>query len=156
MKKLIKHLFIGMQSRPVMLLLSIITLFFSYVVLKDMYTFLFLSNYSSYTPAQVEDMEMIVDGYAGFLVACQEEDKTTTLDKEGSISVVVSTKHLNDSFDVMSVTTETFKKNKSVSVKVTYDTIPTLGKFKTEAEDSLGNVKEVTIPKEYEFYVTLK
>lgn len=34
-----------------------------------MYAFLFLNTYTTYTPEQVEDMEMIVDGYAGYLVA---------------------------------------------------------------------------------------
>lgn len=102
---------------------------------------------------------MIALVFIAFFSSCvdnRQEDRTTTINKEGSIEVVVSTAHLNDSLDVMSITTETFKKNYSVSKKVFFDTIPSLGKFKAEAEDSVGNVKEVTIPKDYEFFVTLK
>ena len=86
----------------------------------------------------------------------QKEDVTNSINKEGSVTVVLSTSHLNDSFDLVTTKIEVYKANVKVRDYVTIDTVPSLGKIKTEAEDNDGNTKEVIVPKEYEFFVTLK
>jgi hypothetical protein len=46
--------------------------------------------------------------------------------------------------------------NKEFKTVLYRDTIPALGKKETEAENSDGDIKKVTIDKAYEIYITIK
>lgn len=90
------------------------------------------------------------------LTSCEPIDPEANFSKEGSIEVVMSTKHLNTSSDIADFEIKVYKNGSLVKSKHVTDTIPSLGTTTQEAEDNEGNTKDVTIPKDYEFYVTSK
>lgn len=91
------------------------------------------------------------------LTACDDHsDKTTTLNKKGGIEVSLSTAHLDTAKDLL--TTHYIVWDNGVKVKEfdKRDTIPALGMATTEGEDDNGNNQDITVKKDYEFYVTVK
>jgi hypothetical protein len=91
--------------------------------------------------------------------ACGEEKKgnddrvqTQDISKDGAIETVVSTEHLNDTFDIMTTTHKIWKNNAIVKEVIYLDTLPALGK--TSLENTEGESKVVN--KDYEFYITVK
>ena len=88
-----------------------------------------------------------------FLVSCgSSEDKVKTIDKDGAVAVQLSTKHFDMDRDIVVSTYEIWKKNQLVTTYTKYDTVPSLGMMTSEDE----NGDAVRVPKEYEFYITLK
>ncbi len=90
--------------------------------------------------------------------SCNEpkEDITNDIDKNGSIESSVLVEHINDSFDVL-ITRHKVWSNNSVSKDIYYrDTIPSLGKIYTTAENSEGDEQRVQVNKDYEVYITIK
>jgi len=90
--------------------------------------------------------------------ACDDnnDDKAKTVDKNGSIEVSLSTRHLDSLKDL--VITHYIVWNKGTRVKEfdKRDTIPSLGNFVTEGENGNGDTQNLNVRKEYEFYVTVK
>jgi hypothetical protein len=91
--------------------------------------------------------------------ACGEEKKesddrvqTKDISKDGAIETVVSTEHLNDTFDIMITTHKIWKNNAQIKEVIYRDTLPALGK--TNLENTEGESK--TVNKDYEFYITVK
>jgi hypothetical protein len=74
------------------------------------------------------------------------------MSKDGAIETVVSTEHLNDTFDIMITTHKIWKNNAQIKEVVYRDTLPSLGKI--SAENTEGESKVVN--KDYEFYITVK
>jgi hypothetical protein len=74
------------------------------------------------------------------------------MSKDGAIETVVSTEHLNDTFDIMITTHKIWKNNAQIKEIVYRDTLPSLGKM--NAENTEGESKVVN--KDYEFYITVK
>jgi hypothetical protein len=91
-------------------------------------------------------------------IACggekEKEDRIQLKDmsKDGAIETVVSTEHLNDTFDIMITTHKIWKNNAQIKEVVYRDTLPSLGKM--SAENTEGESKVVN--KDYEFYITVK
>ena len=84
----------------------------------------------------------------------ENEDRVQTKDisRDGAIETVVSTEHLNDTFDIM-ITTHKIWKSNVVAKEVVYrDTLPSLGKINSENTEGVSKM----VDKEYEFYITVK
>lgn len=86
------------------------------------------------------------------VVSCGNDDKVKDIEKDGAIAITFSSAHLDKDHDVITSKYEVWKSNQMINTFFRYDTVPALGKMDTEDED--GNV--VSVPKEYEFYITLK
>ncbi|WP_259067407.1 hypothetical protein HDF24_12520 [Mucilaginibacter sp. X4EP1] len=91
------------------------------------------------------------------LTACDDHsDKTTTLNKKGGIEVSLSTAHLDTTRDLLTTHYTVWDKGIKVKEFDKRDTIPALGMATTEGEDDNGNNQDITVKKDYEFYVTVK
>jgi len=95
-----------------------------------------------------------------FLAACDDDNnddsKAKEVDKNGSIEVSLSTQHIDSLKDVL--TTHYIVWNKGAKIKEydVRDTIPTLGAAQTEVENDNGDTQDAKIPKDYDFFVTVK
>jgi uncharacterized protein YjbK len=90
--------------------------------------------------------------------ACGEkrnDDIVKEPNKEGSIETVVSVKH-DKNFDILTTTHKIWVKNKLDTVLIKIDTLASLGTTLAEGEDENGNAKKALVPKDYEFYITVK
>jgi len=90
--------------------------------------------------------------------ACGErknEDIVKEPNKEGSIETVVSVKH-DGNVDILTTTHKVWVKNKLDKILVKVDTLASLGTVLAEGEDEKGNAQKALVPKDYEFYITVK
>lgn len=91
------------------------------------------------------------------LSSCEESgDKVSKPKKDGTIEYVITNTMLPDGRFLLKTETKVFAKDTLSKQIVCMDTLPSLGTITTEGEDSLGNVKKFTLPKEYEFYITVQ
>ncbi|MEO6521415.1 MAG: hypothetical protein ABIN91_07055 [Mucilaginibacter sp.] len=93
-----------------------------------------------------------------FLAACDDDngDKAKEVDTKGSIAVTLSTQHIDSLKDLVTTHYVVWKQGAKLKEFDVKDTIPSLGKTKTEGEDDDGNTKDMVIPKDYDFFVTVK
>ena len=92
------------------------------------------------------------------IAACGEkrnEDIVKEPNKEGSIETVVSVKH-DKGFDILTTTHKVWVKNKLDKVLIKVDTLTSLGTTLAEGEDENGHTQKAMVPKDYEFYITVK
>jgi hypothetical protein len=94
------------------------------------------------------------------LISCENteknEDITNTVNKDGAIETAVKVEQLDSLRDVL-ITTHAVWKDNAIIKNIEYrDTVPSLGMKRTVAENADGDMKDVTIKKEYEIYITVK
>jgi FlaG/FlaF family flagellin (archaellin) len=91
------------------------------------------------------------------LFSCKEEneDVVNQPTKDGSIEASVSTKHAG-SVDILTTEYKVWVKGKVEKEFTKIDTLKSLGTTKEEGEDSEGNTQEVTVPKDYEIFISVK
>jgi hypothetical protein len=91
------------------------------------------------------------------LSACDEnDDQVKTVNKNGGIEVSLSTTHIDSLKDLLTTHYIVWRKGIKVRAFDKKDTVPSLGKFTTEGENDNGDTRDVTVKKDYEFYVTVK
>ena len=97
------------------------------------------------------------------LVACGNEDnsnddkvQTKDISRDGAIETVVTTEHLNDSTDLLVTSHKIWKNNLMIKETSHTDTLPSLGTMQSEVKDEKSEVKNATLKKDYEFYITVK
>jgi hypothetical protein len=92
-----------------------------------------------------------------FLMAsCSDDKPVTELTKDQSIEVVFDTKSLSDTAVVLTTKKNIYLKGTMIKSIITTDTLPFPGMKTEEVEDDNGETKNVTMPKEYEFFITVK
>lgn len=98
---------------------------------------------------------MLMAGIA--LMSCenQNEDVVKAPNKDGSIETVITVTHEKD-FDLLTTTHKVWVKGSLDKHIVKIDTLKNLGSTTQEGEDSDGNTKNISVPKDYEFYITVK
>jgi hypothetical protein len=84
----------------------------------------------------------------------QNEDIVQEIYKDGSIETIVSVKH-EKNYDVLTTTHKVWVNNNLNKTIIKHDTLPTLVITKQEVEDESGNVQMLSVPKDYEFYITV-
>ncbi len=91
-------------------------------------------------------------------VGCKDEneDITNTVNKNGSVETAVHITHIDSSHDEMITTHKIWVKNNVYKTVEYRDTLPSLGIENTEAENEDGDTKRVSVPKDYEIYITVK
>ena len=94
---------------------------------------------------------------AVYFSSCKQknEDIVKEPNKEGSIETVVSVKH-EEGFDILTTTHKIWVKNKLDKTLIKVDTLTSLGTTLAEGEDDKGNAQKALVPKDYEFYITVK
>jgi hypothetical protein len=103
--------------------------------------------------------KLLLIGFGSVLLlsACDKnEDQSNTVDKNGSVEVVLSTRHIDSLKDELTTHYKVWRKGSIVSEYAKRDTIPGLESYKTEGEDDNGNTQNVKVKKDYEFFVTVK
>ena len=90
------------------------------------------------------------------ICSCSEkEPAVATLKKDKAIEVTFETQRLGDSAVLLLTHQNVYIKGNLIKTLVKRDTLPALGdSIQTIEED--GNDKTVRLPKEYEFFVTVK
>ena len=93
-----------------------------------------------------------------FLSACDDDtnDQAKQVDRNGSIEVSLSTAHIDSAKDLLTTHYKVWRKGIIVREFDKKDTVPSLGKFATEGENDNGDTQNVTVKKDYEFFVTVK
>ena len=93
-----------------------------------------------------------------FLVACDEgsEDKTQTITKNGSLETEIGVTHLDSLHDIITTKHKTWVGGNNTNSFIHIDTVSSLGMKKEEAENENEETMEVTIPKDYEIFITVK
>lgn len=84
----------------------------------------------------------------------QNEDIVQDINKDGSIETIVTVKH-EKNYDVLITTHKIWVSNILGKTIIDQDTIPSLGETTQEGEDENGNTEMITVPKDYEFYITV-
>jgi hypothetical protein len=90
--------------------------------------------------------------------SCKEknEDITHEINKNGAVETSVTIEHINDSSDVLITKHIVWIKNIAYKTIYSHDTIPALGMENTNAENSDGDKKQVSVKKDYEIFITVK
>jgi hypothetical protein len=91
-------------------------------------------------------------------MACNNdnEDITDTVNKNGSIETSVKIDHLDSARDVLITSHKVWVKQQEYKTIEYRDTLPALGVENTEAENEEGDTKRVSVPKDYEIFITVK
>ncbi|MDB5125330.1 MAG: hypothetical protein JWP94_3459 [Mucilaginibacter sp.] len=99
-------------------------------------------------------------GFAFILLFCacnnENSDQVKQVDKNGSIEVSLSTAHIDSAKDLLTTHYTVWRKGVKVREFDKKDTVPSLGQFTTEGENDNGDIKDVNVKKDYEFFVTVK
>lgn len=92
-----------------------------------------------------------------FLTACDDDnDKAKEVDKKGSIEVTLSTTHIDSLKDLVTTHYIAWRRGAKIKEWDVKDTVQSLGVGTTEGEDNDGNTKEMVLPRDYDFFVTVK
>ena len=97
-------------------------------------------------------------GISACLMACKEEveeDIVIVPNKDGAIEIVHKLDH-TDSFDIHITTSKVWVKNQIVKTTVVSDTLPSLGSTTEDAENMDGETIVTSVPKQYEFYISVQ
>jgi hypothetical protein len=93
----------------------------------------------------------------GFFSCTKEpEDKTQTINKDGAIETVIGVEHLDATHDILTTKHITWVGGTMTKTIEHIDTIASLGMKKEEAVNDQDESMVVTIPKDYEIYITVK
>ncbi|OCX51543.1 hypothetical protein BEL04_16085 [Mucilaginibacter sp. PPCGB 2223] len=92
------------------------------------------------------------------LAACNNDDdgKAKEIDKKGSIAITLSTAHIDSLRDEVVTHYQVWRKGVVIKEYDKRDTIQSLGTGVTEGEDDNGDTKTMNVPKDYDFFVTVK
>jgi hypothetical protein len=100
---------------------------------------------------------ILIAAIAVFLSSCKpNSDRTKQIEKDGSVEVVLSVKHLDSNHDLIKSEQTTWIHNYPAKKSVWVDTIPSLGDTFEQAEDDDGNDTSVIVPKNYQLFITVK
>ncbi len=92
-----------------------------------------------------------------FLASCDnDDDKAKAVDPKGSIAVTLSTNHIDSLRDVVTSHYVVWRNGIIAREFDVKDTIPGLGTKITEGENDNGDTKTMVVPKDYDFFVTVK
>ncbi len=85
----------------------------------------------------------------------QNEDIVKAPNTDGSIETILKVNH-HEKFDVLTAQYTVWVKGKVSKIITTNDTLPSLGSTTQVGENDNGDTKSVTLPKNYELYITVK
>lgn len=86
----------------------------------------------------------------------ENEDVTDSVNKSGSVETAVHIAHLDSSHDVLTTEHKVWVKHNLYRTVQYNDTIPALGVENTTAENEDGDTRRVSVPKDYEIFITVK
>jgi len=91
------------------------------------------------------------------LFSCDDskEDVVKEPNKDGGIEASLTTKH-EQGYDILTTQYKVWVKGKVEKTIIKTDTLPSLGMTHEEGEDHDGNTQELEVPKDYEFFITVK
>jgi hypothetical protein len=92
------------------------------------------------------------------LFACKEEPKDLTqeINKDGAIETEITVSHLDANYDIIQTKHKTWVRGNNNKEIIHTDTIASLGMKTEEAFNEDDESKQVTIPKDYEIFITVK
>jgi hypothetical protein len=92
------------------------------------------------------------------IISCNDEneDVTDSVNKNGSVETAVHIAHIDSARDELITTHKVWVKQNVYKTVEYRDTLPALGIENTEAENEDGDTRRVSVPKDYEIYITVK
>jgi hypothetical protein len=110
---------------------------------------------------QMKPIVLAILGAAAILMlfSCgnkQNEDLTTTVNKNGAIETAVQVEHLDSTHDVLITTHKIWAQNREIKTIFYRDTLPSLGQELKTAENQEGDTKNIMVKKDYEIFITVK
>ena len=84
------------------------------------------------------------------------EDRTQTLDRNGSVETGMSVIHADSTHDVIVTTYKVWIRDTAYKTIVHTDTVPALDSLTTEAENNDGDTKSIRAKRDYQLFITLK
>lgn len=85
----------------------------------------------------------------------EKEDVVKTPGKDGSIETVITVYH-GSGYDILTTTHNVWYRGMLDKSIIKRDTIRSLGNTVQEGENSDGETKIISVPRDYEFYITVK
>ena len=85
-----------------------------------------------------------------------DDTATTTVDHSGSIETAITVEHADSTHDVVLTTHKVWTNGQLSGTIVHRDTVPGLGLLSTDGQNSNGDTKTVTVPKDYQIFITVK
>ena len=85
----------------------------------------------------------------------ENEDEVAQPNKEGSVEITIGVEHLQDK-ELITTKKYYWVKNTCVLTKIEADTVPSLGTTTDTYEADNGDDSTIIVPKNYEFYITVK
>ncbi len=104
----------------------------------------------------VKILSFSLTAFIGILLLSCKSDIVKEISKDRSIETSISIDHLDINRDIIKTTHNVWVKGTLVKKIVYTDTIPALGRISQEAENNQGETRIVSVPKEYEVYITVK
>jgi hypothetical protein len=86
----------------------------------------------------------------------KQEDLTNEVNKSGAVESSVTVNHLDSMNDILITKHAVWVKGNKIKDIEHRDTVPSLGKVNTSAENSEGDTKSVSVKKDYEIFITVK
>lgn len=101
--------------------------------------------------------KLFIAAIAVVMCSCEpeNEDIVKSPSKDGSIETEIKINH-QEKFDVLTTTHTVWVKNRAVKTITKVDTLPSLGLTTQVGENSEGEEKTLSVPKNYELYITVK
>lgn len=99
---------------------------------------------------------MVIAGIMGKSCNDERDDVTNEVNKNGSIESYIDVEHIGDSVDVLVTRYKVWVNNNVYKDVYHRDTLPSLGKHFTIAENESGDEENVEVQKDYEVYITVK
>lgn len=91
-----------------------------------------------------------------WLMSCEEQETEAVLDKSGSVEIQLSSHRIEGWKDVITRKQIIWVNNSILKETIQRDTVPSLGTTKEWGENEQGEEKEIQVPKEYQFFITIK
>jgi hypothetical protein len=84
------------------------------------------------------------------------DDQVKTVDKNGGIEVLLSTKHIDSAKDELTTHYRVWRRGNLVKEFDKKDTVQSLGSFYTDDEKPNGDSQELKVKADYTYFVTVK
>lgn len=84
------------------------------------------------------------------------EDKTQTVDRNGSVETALSVIHADSTHDVILTTYKVWVRDTAYATITHRDTVPALDSMSTEAGNDNGDTKPIRVKRDYQLFITVK
>ncbi|HWB94576.1 MAG TPA: hypothetical protein VG605_22125 [Puia sp.] len=85
-----------------------------------------------------------------------EDDKTQTIDRNGSLETALSVIHADSAHDVIITSYKVWVRDTAYATITHRDTVPALDSMATDAGNGNGDTRPIRVKRDYQFFITVK